>query len=377
MMISGAVVAPAAPGSLGQPAPAADVLSYLDHLGSWRDARRQELEALDEAALASPERDALSSDVILSMALWQAVATRYAALVRVWDSGRVGRSELEQISSLIWGHLDSAPDSMNISLPEACRLSDALASSLRVRLSLEPGADDVARTVRRLREQVERIRDLVVEAPPEVRATSGDELARLDRRLGDFTERAKRGADVGGLVEGLTNDLARAERDLIVAAATRTRVRQSADRARELVARLTVRGAQVRSMRDECVAGVTPAPRLAVRDVTALGPVPSAAADLDAHVGRLEAVQRALGLAHAAYQASLQEPVELAGLVEGYHAKAEATGVVNDDLREIYRRAREAMDGIPVDVRRLRALVSAYQAYLGAADPPSRSGGVP
>jgi hypothetical protein len=354
MTVSGAVVAPAAPGALGQAPAAADVLSYLHDLGSWRDARRQELDALDQAALASPERDALSGDVVLSMALWQAVADRYAALLRLWDSGRVGRTELDQISSLIWGRLDAAPQSMNISLPEACRLSDALAGSLRVRLSLEPGAGDVAALVRRF----------------------GEQLDRLDRRLDDFTERARRGADVGGLVEALTNDLARAERDLIVAAATRTRVRQSAERARALVARLTARGAQVRALRQECLARVTPIPRLAVPDVTALGPVPTDSGALDVYVERLEAVQRALGLAHSAYQACLQEPDELEGLVEGYHAKAAATGVANSDLREIYGRAREVLDSPPVDVRRLRALVSAYQAYLGSADKPSRPGGV-
>jgi hypothetical protein len=376
MTVSGAVVAPAAPGALGQAPAAADVLSYLHDLGSWRDARRQELDALDQAALASPERDALSGDVVLSMALWQAVADRYAALLRLWDSGRVGRTELDQISSLIWGRLDAAPQSMNISLPEACRLSDALAGSLRVRLSLEPGAGDVAGLVRRFREQVERIRDLVVEAPPDVRASAGEQLDRLDRRLDDFTERARRGADVGGLVEALTNDLARAERDLIVAAATRTRVRQSTERARTLVARLTARGAQVRALRQECLARVTPIPRLAVPDVTALGPVPTNSGALDAYVERLEAVQRALGLAHSAYQACLQEPDELEGLVEGYHAKAAATGVANTDLCEIYGRAREVLDSPPVDVRRLRALVSAYQAYLESADKPSRPGGV-
>jgi hypothetical protein len=373
--VSGVVVAPTAPGALGQPAAPDDVLAYLDDLGRWRDARRRELDTLDEAALRSPERDTLSSDVVLSMALWQAVVTRLDALVEVWDSGRVGRTELDRISSLIWGGLEAAPNSMNLSLPEACRLSDALASSLRFRLSLAPGSD-VVHVVRELREQAERIRDLVAEAPPGDRETGAERLARLDERLAAFSDRARRGADVGGLVEALTRDLARTERDLIVSAATREQARRSAERARGLVSRLRAQGDHVRSVRDACVARVSPAPRLAVPDVTALGPLPTSSQDLEGYVDRLEAVQRALGLAQSAYQAALEEPGELEGLLHGYHAKASATGLVNDDLDGIHRLAHEVLEGVPIDVRRLRALVSAYRAYLGSAEHDHGPGGV-
>ena len=375
MTVSGVVVAPTAPGALGQPAAPDDVLAYLDELGRWRDARRRELDMLDEAALRSPERDTLSSDVVLSMALWQAVVNRLDALVEIWDSGRVGRTELDRISSLIWGGLEAAPNSMNLSLPEACRLSDALASSLRFRLSLAPGSD-VVHVVRELREQAERIRDLVAEAPPETRGPGAERLARLDERLADFSDRARRGADVGGLVEPLTRDLARTERDLIVSAATREQGRRSTERAQGLVSRLTAQGDHVRRVRDECVARVSPAPRLAVPDVTALGPLPTSSPDLDGYVDRLEAVQRALGLAQSAYQAALEEPGELEGLLHGYHAKATATGLVNDDLDGIHQLAHEVLEGVPVDVRRLRALVSAYQAYLGSAEHDRGPGGV-
>lgn len=364
------VTAPQAPAGLGQPAAPDEVLEYLDALGVWRDRRRDELDRLDEAALASPETGALTKDVILSMALWQAVADRHDAILGVWDSGRVGRSELERISALVWGRLDHAPGAMNISLPEACRLSDALAASLRTRLALDPGTADVTALVRRLRQQIERIRDLVAEVPSDGRRQFADELTRLDRRLVDLVDRAKRGADIGGLVDPLVGDVARAERDLIVGAATRQRTRRSAQRARDLVAELTARGAQVRAVEQECVAAVDPAPRLAVPDVAALGPVPAEGAALESYLDRLDAVSRALGQAHAAYRAALEERDQLRGLLEGYHAKAGASGDpsggASGDLAEIHRRGQEVLAGRPVDLIRLRRLVAAYQAYLSA-----------
>jgi hypothetical protein len=43
------------------------------------------------------------------------------------------------MSTLIWGRLDAATASgLSVSLPEACRLSDALLSQLRVKLGLDP-----------------------------------------------------------------------------------------------------------------------------------------------------------------------------------------------------------------------------------------------
>ena len=41
------------------------------------------------------------------MALWKAVADRYDLLVATWDSGRVGPTELERLSTLVWGRLDA------------------------------------------------------------------------------------------------------------------------------------------------------------------------------------------------------------------------------------------------------------------------------
>ena len=368
-------VAPVAPGRMGTALPAADALRYLEALGAWRDQRKVELDELDAAALEAPDADALTDDVLLSMALWKAVADRHDLLLATWDSGRVGTAERERLSALIWGRLDTAGDprltgttgALAVSLPEACKLSDALASSLRARLALSPGDADVAARTKQLRAQVERIRDQVDREPAGNRDAATADLAELDRRLTDVVDRAKRGADVGGLLGPLELDAARTERDLIVGSARRREDAADAARAREQRTELAARGAAIRDLAARCVAGVTPAPRLAVPDVTALGPVPEQADEVDAYLTRLETVSRALTQAQAAYAAPLQFRDELEGLLTAYHAKTRSSDATSrDDLGELYRRAQSVLGAPPVDLDRLAALAAAYQGYVAA-----------
>ena len=65
-----ALTAPSAPGQLGTAIEAPAAMAYLEALGRWRDDRRRELDQLDAAALSAPEGDALTGDMMLSMALW-------------------------------------------------------------------------------------------------------------------------------------------------------------------------------------------------------------------------------------------------------------------------------------------------------------------
>ena len=140
----------------------------------------------------------------MSLALWKAVSDRYEQLVRVWDSGRVGSSEREKLSAMIWGRLDVAPGqggdasrarmptgaegNLAVSLPEACRLSDAMSSSLRARLALETTGLDVSIRVKGIRESVERIRDQVAMMPlGGTRERTQSDLVALERRLFDIT----------------------------------------------------------------------------------------------------------------------------------------------------------------------------------------------
>jgi hypothetical protein len=392
-------ITPQPPGRIGAAVTPEDALGYLEALGAWRDQRRGELDQLDQAAMAAPDGGSatgLTGDVLLSMALWKAVADRHDLLLATWDSGRVGQAELERLSTLIWGRLDATLDprlaqrpdvpsssgALAVSLPEAMRLSDALAASLRARLSLDPTDADVTGRLRQLRAQLERVRDLVIAEPQETREAFSHKLAKLDARLAETVDKAKRGADVGGLVGPLEADAARIERDLIVGSATRAEAARSVTRARQLRSELEARGAAIRDLAAQCVATVNPAPKLAVPDVAALGPVPQTVAEVDAYLARLATVSRALNLAHGAYATAMDERSELRGRLEAYAIKAArvagtgtlsgaGTGDADDDLGELFRRAEDALRAEPTDMVRARALVAAHQAYLASRTTPT------
>jgi hypothetical protein len=386
--------APTAPGRLGQPLVAGDALHYLEALGTWRDERKAELDVLDEAALGAPDAPAYTGDLLLSMALWKAVADRHDLLVATWDSGRVGPTELERLSTLVWGRLDALSSrtaaspaaagagahlpagALAVSLPEACRLSDALAASLRARLGLDPSEADLQARLRALRASVERVRDLVDREPAQARAAASSVLERLDTRTDDLLSRVKRGADVGGLLGPLEHDAARAERDLIVGGTTRRADAHDEARARALRTELEARGAALRDLAARCVAQVSPAPRLAVPDVSALGPVPADPAAVDAYLTRLDAVGRAMTMAQDAYASALAERDELGLRLEAYAAKAadprgsSRSPQATDDLEDPRRRAATSLDRVPADLTRARALIAAYAAYLASAQRP-------
>ena len=160
---------------------------------------------------------------------------------------------------------------------------------------------------------MERIRDLVDREPAHAHARASSVLARLDARVGEVQARAQRGADVGGLLGPLEHEAARAERDLIVGASNRRADAHDEARAKALRTELEARGAALRDLAARCVAQVTPAPRLAVPDVSALGPVPTDPAAVDAYLLRLDAVGRAMAVAQDAYASALSERDERGG----------------------------------------------------------------
>jgi hypothetical protein len=386
--------APPAPGQLGTPIDSSAAQVYLEALGRWRDDRNRELAQLDKAALSSPEAAALTGDIMLSMALWKAASDRYDLLVATWDSGRVGVSERERMSSLIWGRLDATLDptllarssaaagsGLTVSLPEACRLSDALAGQLRVRLALDPSGLEVAERIRQLRAQLERIRDQVNLEPAGTRQQeAAQDQARLGRRLKDIADKAARGGDVGGLLGPLEIDASKFERDLIVNGALRRQAGALVDRARALRADLQVREGALQMLVDQCVAVVDPSPNYAVPDIDALGPIPNTPAPLDAYLRRLQQVSRAMSHAQDAYTQALHEPDELASRLDGYHAKAVATGVDGDpDATQVHQLASTVLERRPVRMVIARQLVQLYQSCIQLAQqsstrPPSSRG---
>lgn len=382
---SGLLRAPAAPGRLGSAATTAELRDYLDRLGRWRDGRRHELDRLDEAAQAADDPDSHSGDVTLSMALWQAVSDRYDRLVRWWDSGRADAVARERMSQLIWGRLDAdsstaggLPGGFGVSLADACRLSDALASQLKARLSFDPRAAESALRVKRLRSAMYRLRALAEQEPDSV-----DQVRALTSRVDDLGTAASQGADVSGPLTALESVVARFERDLIVSTAKRRQQDRDRDReAAELVEdrvramneaqALERRQHQLLSLVDECVRRVVPAPRLAVPEPETLGPVPGSRADVDEYLGKLAEVARAMDHVEAMYSAPLAECRELAGRLGGFHVMATRTGQAEDPrVQQTWEHARDAVRAVPCELDTARALVSEYVELIRPRTSPA------
>jgi hypothetical protein len=342
-------------------------LVYLEQLGRWRDARHAELDQLDQAALQSPNGAAATGDITLSMALWKAVSDRYEQLLTTWDSGRAGPTERLRIATLIWGRLDPAAASgLSVSLPEACRLSDALASSLRVRLGLEVSGAEITERIRQLRAQMERIRDQVgLEPAGEAQQDAAAKQSRLARRLKEIADKAARGGDVGGLLGPLEIDAATFERDLIVGGARRREAAAMVDRARRQRVELETREAALRDLVADCVRRVDPAPRYAVPDIERLGTVPETADQVGDYVRRLDQVARAMAVAEQAYADAIGEHRELDDRLAAYRAKAAALGVAEaPDVARAYSMARQELDRQPCRMVLAQQLVTLYQTYL-------------
>jgi hypothetical protein len=370
---AGQVIAPVAPGQMGSAldARAADV--YIDELGRWRDARRHELDELDKAALQAASGSAATGDILLSMALWKAVSDRYELLLATWNSGRVGVTELTRMSTLIWGRLDASTASgLSVSLPEACRLSDALLSQLRVKLGFDPSGTEITERIRQLRAQMERIREQIdLEPAGAAQQQAALEQSRLARRLKELADKAGRGGDVAGLLGPLEIDASTFERDLIVGGARRRDAAALVERAREQRAELRAREAALHRIVEECIRRVDPAPRYAVPDIAALGEMPNTRDELEDYLRRLDQVSRAMTLAQTAYTKALEDHQELGSRLEAYRVKAMAIGVAEvPDVAQAYQLARNALDDRPSRMVLARQLVSVYQTYLQTTPAP-------
>ena len=373
------VPAPPAPGRLGEALEPEAALAYLTALGGWLAARRAELDALDREVLASAEPVRLTGDVTLAMALWQAVADREAQLRAVWASGRVGPDERERMATLVWGRRDTrgsggpgpAGSPLALSVPEACRLNDAVVGELRERLGLDPSGAQTNARVAALRAQLERLRDqtaLEPAGPPRLRAVQ--HVATLAARLDAAVDKAGRGGDVGGILGPIEVEAATFERDLIVGGARRREAGALVARVRAQRADLQRRAAALRDLVERCVATVEDAPRYAVPDVDALGPLPNTAAAITAYEDRLDLVGRALGVAERAYGQALRAHDDREARLAALRVRAEATGrAAEPDLARAYAMARAALDVRPSRPALAEQLVTLYATYLATSRP--------
>lgn len=372
------VGAPAAPGRLGEALEPEAALGYLGALGEWLSRRRAELDALDQEVLGSPDPAGYTGDVTLAMALWQAVAEREAQLRAVWGSGRVGRDERERMAALIWGRRDTAgpaggpgqPGSpLALSVPEACRLSDAVVGELRERLGLDPSGAQTNARVAALRAQLERLRDQsALEPTGSPRRRAAEHVTALAARLSAAVDKAGRGGDVGGLLGPIEVEAATLERDLIVGGARRREAGALVARVRSRRADLERRTAALRTLAERCVATVAEAPHHAVPDVDALGPLPNTVASLTTYERRLDLVGRALGVAEQAYGQALRAHDDREARLAALRVEAEATGRADEpDLQSTYAMARVALDARPSRAALAEQLVTLYATYLAEA----------
>jgi hypothetical protein len=357
-----ATAAPTAPGSLGRAPEPAELQTYLTELDAWLRARRSELDDLDDAALAAGRGAEVAADMALALSLWHGVEERYRRLWALWDGGRVLAQDREQMATLIWSRLDGS----GTSVPETCRLCDALAGQLRTRLALTPGADASAARIKQLRAQLERIRDQVGLEPATGRDAAVERLAALLARANDIADRAGRGADVGGLLAPVEQDAAVFERDLIVGNQRRRDAREQVAQAYRLRADLEQREAELTTLAATCVATVEPAPRYAVPDVDALGPVPEADPEaVGPYLERLARVGQALGHARERYASALAEHTDLVSLLDAWVVRAGAAGLAaHPDLTASERLAREVLARRPAPMPVCRQLVATYQTWL-------------
>lgn len=375
-----AAVAPVAPGKLGTPLALNEAVGYLEALGRWVEERRRELDALDQAIIASPQSRSLTKDMVLSLSLWQAVKSRYDLLLATWDSGRVAARELERMAALIWGRLDDTlPDSgsptassaalsgLSVSLPEACQLSDALAGQLRSRLALDPAADQAAGRLRQLRAQLERLRDQVSLEPAAAQSQLRARVDDMAGRTAALVEKVERGGDVGGLLGPLEVQAATMERDLIVENTKRRQNRDKLGRVKELLEALTLRQQALTDLVTKTVHTVTPAPKYAVPNIEALGPLPNRASELDAYLARLTQVSNAMQVVQEAYGKALDSHAALVGELDALRGKAAVVGAGDDaDLTDLAALAQRVLDRTPARVDVARHLLDAYGTALRA-----------
>ena len=371
-------VAPAAPGRLGEPLPVDAARGYLLELGRWRDARKRELDLLDAASLRAAEPELYTGDVTLSMSLWQAVSDRYAELVRVWDDGRADLVARDRLARLVWGRLESG--GLGVNLVEATRLSDALVAQLRVRLSFDPRAAESGARVAALRAALERLRELVKQEP-----AWSPQVEFLSTRVDDAAARAARGGDVDSALAALegTPPAPSATSSSPPPSACTPPAPPSvppptssatAPAPRPRCRPLQAREEQARALAARCVAAVADAPRFAVPDVAALGPVPEGRDDLDAYLRRLGDVARALGVVEKAYAGALAEVDDLQGLLGAYWTRAVRSGRASDaGVATAGALARTALVATPVHLDRARRLVAAFTELVRAPAAPVAS----
>ena len=121
----------------------------------------------------------------------------------------------------------------------------------------------------------------------------------------------------------------------------------------------------MRQLVANAVAAVSPAPKYAVPDVAALGPVPNTRQAIEAYLDRLGQVSRAMQVVQDAYSGALAERDAQLALVAALRVKADALGFGADaDLVALTAQAERLLRRRPAPLAVTRQLLPAAQAML-------------
>ena len=300
-------------GSPQQPPTSGQMLAYLDQLGTWIEDSRRDLDRLDQKFQTTGQTQGVQ-DIAMTLTVWQAIKDRYTDLNRTWDSGRVTDQDLKKLAVMIWSNLNdmltpgttlNSGGGLNLCLPEACRMLEALISQLSSKYQLAPVPTETSARIASLLAQVERIRDQSALDPPEARTVTDADIADLAADVQTLIDKADRGGDIGGILGPQEVRAARMERDLIVGHAERVMLAGKMNEARSRRAALMGREEAIRNLVAKTQASVSPAPKYAVPHVEALGEIPTTARELDAYLARLDQVSQALDIVQNANQIAL------------------------------------------------------------------------
>ncbi|MDQ1458815.1 MAG: hypothetical protein QOI08_299 [Actinomycetota bacterium] len=377
--------APSPPASLTKPPTIDELRGYLECLAAWRKALDTDLDALDKRAQTSRTPDVYSNDVSLAMALRASIDSRCDDLTRVWDSGRVGSTELARSAQLIWGRLpDALLNPSAFSLTEACTLVAALYARIDARLSVDVVAGSGATDeITALRETLDRC---TVSAKTLRRRQ--DDVAALSARL-DMLVGTADPADMAAGVAELTNEAYLLEALLIKEIGLRSAVTRDAAAALATRNRLVVDETKVRALAGQARLKIVDVPTLAIPSVAVVADPPSipgadvdaepgawtaVRAELDAYLAHLTQIDAALKQAGDRYGAGLARRADLRGLLGAYRDRAERSGLAEDDaLAAQYQAAHDVLYTAPCDIVVAERVVSAYQqSVLGATRPRAK-----
>lgn len=365
------VTAPPPPAGPGESPEVGAINRYVSEIARWRLHRDHELQAIDEMTRTHDDRDALTSEITTAMTLFHAIAQRHDLLLATWGDGNDptakgnGDEARDWVSQLVWGVLelpDGDAEALAMPLPDALRLSDSMVASLRTRIGMDDGDVSLRDRQRTLSAELERVRGALEEG-------SGSEEG-LDERLDAAQERltALRDRDDEDALAELGDvglEVAAVDRAIVVGRVSHAHERADREQAESEREHLIARGQGVRSLAEQALTRINPAPRLGIPDVTALGEVPEDDDELATYVGNLERIGRALDQAHSVYAAALADYADLADRAERLARTLAGCGAPTSvDLAGMLTAAKECLHNEPADIRRAAALIAAQEAYL-------------